>query len=72
MIDKDQAIDIAANYKEAEPVGVMTNGRDFVVGFAGQDPFNNLPVLVNGETGEPKSLGATEYAKMMPELRVAE
>jgi hypothetical protein len=71
-INASQAIDIAADYKEEEPVGIMTNGRDFVVGFADQDPFDNLTVLVDGETGESRALSVQEYTKMMPELRPAE
>lgn len=71
-INASQAIDIAAEYTEREPISVSTDGKDFVVSFANSDPYDNLPVLVDAETGEPKPLSAQEYTAMMDTLVPAE
>lgn len=69
MIDAREAVQIACDFKETPHVaGIMTNGRDYVVGFANA----NMPIFVDGQTGEAHAVGAREYAELLPELRHAE
>lgn len=70
MIDASQAVAIAQQERGEQAVGVWANNEGFVVGFAGQDPYDNLPVFVDAQTGEPRALAADEYAKIMPSLHV--
>jgi hypothetical protein len=70
VIDAHQAVQIAQQERGEQAVGVWANDDGFVVGFAGQDPYDNLPVFVDAQTGQASALGADEYAKIMPSLHV--
>lgn len=69
MINAEQAVQIAVELKDEQPAGVWQTDKGFVVGFNGSDPYANLTVFVDRETGEADTLSAQDYAKIMPELR---